>query len=131
MDNLVENCVNIKMVGHVKGSEKAKLFKESHIFCLPSYSEGLPNSVLEAMAFGLPVITTEVGGLKHFFHDNKMGFFVAPGSIHELKEKLEILILDKEKMVEIGKYNYNYAHEKLLNNVVVKRISNQLIKVSK
>jgi len=113
---------NIIYKGYVEGKEKALLFIQSHIYCLPSYSEGLPTSILEAMAFSLPIITTPVGGLKDFFQDKKMGYFVEPKNVEQIESKLELLIGNIDKVIEIGKYNYNYANEKLLNIVVAKRM---------
>lgn len=118
----VETNENIVVVGYVQGEDKIDLFRKSHIYCLPSYSEGLPISILEAMAFGLPVVTTDVGGLKEFFKDEKMGYFVQPKEVKQLSEKLELLLSDLDKVIEIGKYNYQYANEKLLNTVVAERI---------
>ena len=118
----VEGNENIVVVGYVEGQDKIDLFRKSHIYCLPSYSEGLPISILEAMAFGLPVVTTDVGGLKEFFKDEKMGYFVQPKEVKQLSKKLELLLLDLDKVVEIGEYNYQYANEKLLNTVVAERI---------
>jgi glycosyltransferase involved in cell wall biosynthesis len=82
----------------------------------------LPISILEAMAFGLPVVTTPVGGLKGFFKDDKMGYFVQPRDVEQLVEKLELLILDLDKIIETGKYNYEYAHTKLLNTAQAERM---------
>jgi len=60
--------LNIDFPGYVKDKKKADVFKNSHIYVFPSFhGEGMPTSVLEAMAFGLPVITTRVGGLPDFF----------------------------------------------------------------
>lgn len=118
---------SIETYGHVEGKDKIKLFTESHIYCLPSYSEGLPASVLEAMAFGLPVITTEVGGLKDFFKNNEMGFFAKIQDSKDLATKLDFLIKDKNKIIEIGQYNYTLAHKTLLNTVAAKRLYNKII----
>lgn len=119
----VEGNENIIVAGYVQGEDKIDLFRKSHIYCFPTYyGEGLPTSILEAMAFGLPVITTDVGGLKEFFQDEKMGFFVNPKDVRQLSEKLELLILDSNKVIKIGKYNYQYANDKLLNIVVAERM---------
>jgi len=122
LKDMVRNDKNIILTGHVEGERKIDLFKENHIYCLPSYSEGLPTSVLEAMAFGMPIITTRVGGLKDFFKDTKMGYLIEPKNIDELEKKLELLFIDKDKLIEFGKYNHDYANKKLLNTVVAKRI---------
>ncbi|MGB5665579.1 MAG: glycosyltransferase family 4 protein, partial [Maribacter sp.] len=126
IEKLVQNDTNINMAGYVVGQEKINLLKDCHIYCLPSYTEGLPISVLEAMAFGLPVITTRVGGLKDFFHDGKMGYFVEPKNSKQLEEKLRSLLSDKDQMATMGMYNFNYANENLLSHQVAKRLYKHL-----
>ncbi len=126
---LVKNIEGIKMAGHVEGEEKTTLFKDSQIYCLPSYTEGLPTSVLEAMAFGLPVITTPVGGLKGFFQDGKMGYLVEVKDAEGLSEKLELLLSENDKKDKMAIYNYNYAHSHLLSPMVSKRLYQHLITI--
>jgi glycosyltransferase involved in cell wall biosynthesis len=59
---------NIDFLGHVSGEQKFEVFKDSHIFLFPTnHGEGMPICLLEAMAFGLPLLTTNVGGIKDFF----------------------------------------------------------------
>lgn len=131
LEEVVKDDANIKVVGHVEGQGKIDLFKENDIYCLPSYSEGLPTSVLEAMAFGMPVITSKVGGLKDFFKNGKMGYFVEPKNVKQIEEKFESLLLNKDKIIEIGKHNYAYANEKLLNNVVAERMHGYIMSAIK
>jgi len=119
----VQNDKKIKVVGYVEGKDKIDLFKNSHIYCFPTfYGEGLPTSILEAMAFAMPVITTNMGGLKEFFQNEKMGYFVEPKNIDDIEKKLELLISNKSKVLEMSEFNYNFATDKLLNTVVAKRI---------
>jgi glycosyltransferase involved in cell wall biosynthesis len=113
---------NIIFKGFVQGIEKKKLFLNSHLFILPSFSEGMPNSVLEAFAFGLPVITTPVGGLKDIFESNVNGFLVKTKDVYDLKEKIQTLIDDKQMMKRVSITNYEYAREKFLSTKVAKRI---------
>ena len=122
----VSSMSNIKMLGHIEGEDKAKVFKESDIYCLPSYSEGLPVSVLEAMAFGLPVLTTSVGGLRYFFKEGKMGYTSIPQDRDTLLHALKMLILNQEKMLEIAKFNFDYAQEYLMSDNVAKRVFKHL-----
>lgn len=122
----VANHENIVFTGHVEGQEKIELFKNCDVYCLPSYSEGLPTSVLEAMSFGKPVITTPVGGLKSFFQDGKMGFLVHPESAVDLEEKLGLL-LDNEKLRnEIGAFNFTYAHKHIMSDKVAQKMLKEL-----
>src|SRR5690606_39046507 len=58
---------DVTFSGYLTGKQKIKAFLNADIYVFPSFSEGMPISILEAMASGLPIITTEVGGIKDFF----------------------------------------------------------------
>lgn len=64
----------------------------SHIFCLPSYSEGMPISVLEAMATGLPIVATSVGGIPFAVRQGFEGWLVPPGDVDGLGRALVNLV---------------------------------------
>ena len=65
----------ISFSGYVRDKEKVSAFKEHDIYCFPiTYGEGLPNSMLEAMAFGMPLITRPPGGIYDMFESGKMGY---------------------------------------------------------
>lgn len=78
----------VKFVGRVNGVEKFNLYGKSEVYTLPSYTEGCPNSVLEALSSGLYCITTNVGALDDLVIDNKNGKHVAIQSTEELYEAL-------------------------------------------
>ncbi|MFK7779184.1 MAG: glycosyltransferase family 4 protein, partial [Gimesia sp.] len=84
--------------------------------------EGLPNTVLEAMAFGMPVITRPVGGLADIFEDGNMGALVQGKSAEEIASCLEQMIHEPEKMAEIGRYNATYAKEHFMASVVAGKL---------
>jgi glycosyltransferase involved in cell wall biosynthesis len=83
--------------------------------------------VLEAMAFSLPIVTTSVGGLKYFFQEGKMGYTAIPKESKDLKEKLRNLILNHSSMVEMGKFNYDYAQEHLMSDSIASRLHKHLV----
>ena len=124
--NYVENknISGIKFTGFISGQNKLDLLTKSHILFLPTYHEGMPIAVLEAMAFGMPVVTRKVGGLKDFFEHTKMGYFTDSLNPKVFADILEKLLIDRELLQNIAIYNYNYAQKKFLASQVVKRIEN-------
>lgn len=78
----------VTFYGWVNDSEKKKLIKESQIFILPSYNEGLPISILEAISYGMPVVATDVGDISSAVNDGQNGYLISPGDIGTLAEKL-------------------------------------------
>lgn len=91
------------------GNELFKLYKESDIFILPSLSEGLPKTLFEAMAFGLPIVATKVGGIPGIVQNKKTALLVSPGSIQELTEAIETIIIDSELRQTLIKNGYKFV----------------------
>jgi glycosyltransferase involved in cell wall biosynthesis len=116
------NISDINFEGFVEGNHKIDVFKKSHIFIFPSYSEGMPSAVLEAFAFGLPVITRKVGGLVDIFQNKKNGFITESKNPIEFANYIERLLTDNNLMKKISLYNYNYAQNNFISPVVVKRL---------
>ena len=121
----------VNLLGYVTGNKKAEVFQTADLFIFPSYHEGMPNAVLEAMAFGLPVITTRVGGLPDFFEDGKMGLFLDNHSPEHIAEKIEYLLDRPELMKQMSEYNYHYAKERFYASKVAKRLENIIESVAR
>jgi len=85
-------------VGPVFGNDKVKLLSGADVMVLPSYSEGLPYALLEAMAAGVPVIATPVGAIPDVASDGTHGFLVPPRDGKAIAEALAILAGDREKL---------------------------------
>jgi glycosyltransferase involved in cell wall biosynthesis len=92
-----------QLLGIVRGKEKAELLSKASLFVLPSYNEGLPMAVLEAMAAGLAVVSSPVGGIPEVVKDGYNGFLVTPGDVETLAEKLAILAGDTDLREIMGK----------------------------
>jgi glycosyltransferase involved in cell wall biosynthesis len=73
------------------------------LFVLPSLWEGLPNSLLEAMAMGLPAIASAVDGIPEIIEDGQNGLLVPSGDPLALSEKIEALAADPERRQRLGK----------------------------
>lgn len=93
-------CVRIP--GWIGGAEKDALLDSASIYVLPSYAEGLPMGMLEAMARGVPVVVTSVGGVPDTITDGVDGLMVAPGDIDSLVDRLERLIQSPDLRKTIG-----------------------------
>lgn len=80
-----ERGVNVEFLGNLPNSELPKILNQHEIFILPSLYEGMPKALLEAMACGLPVIGTDVDGIKGLIKHKENGFLCAtdPKSIRE------------------------------------------------
>ncbi len=113
---------NIVWLGYVKGRGKAEAFLNADIYLFPSYHEGMPNSLLEAMLFGLPIVTTSVGGLKDFFEEGKMGHMIDNPDPALIAEKVDILIEEAEERRKIGNFNAEYAGKFFRAKTVAKRM---------
>lgn len=86
--HLEDTC---QLVGEVRGEKKARLLREANLFVLPSYHEGLPMAILEAMAAGLAVVSTPVGGIPEVIADGYNGFLITPGDVGALTDRLTML----------------------------------------
>ncbi len=115
----------ISMLGYVKGEKKIKAFSEHDIYCFPTYhAEGMPTSVLESMAFGMPVITSFAGGIKDFFKNGKMGYLCHTITPEHIACNIKEIIHDKNKICTISRYNYDYAMKHFMASIVSEKLLN-------
>lgn len=82
--------------GWIGGDTKRELLESSQILALPSYNEGLPVAILEAMSYGLPVISTKVGDIPACVKNGENGVLVSPGDTDGLEKALSVLTNDEE-----------------------------------
>jgi glycosyltransferase involved in cell wall biosynthesis len=114
---------HVKLLGAVSDDKKIKLYLSSGIFILPSYKEGQPISIIEAMAAGLPVVSTTVGSIPEIIREGENGFLIEPGDYKGLAEKIIHLLRNDEIREKIGKINYETAREKYDVRRVYKEIA--------
>src|ERR1044072_1575981 len=79
----------ISFPGAVGQDRLRELYESASIFCLPSFAEGVPVVLMEAMAMGLPTVSTRIAGISELIEDTVGGLVVAPGRPDELASRLE------------------------------------------
>lgn len=89
--------------GWVRGEQKEKLLRECGIFLFPSYHEGMPMAVLEAMGYAMGVVTTNVGGIPRLIRDGGNGYLKEPGDVRALAQAVISLLQNKADCKEMGK----------------------------
>jgi len=122
---------NIKFKGFVEGEAKLACYAEADGFCFLSYTEGMPNAVLEAMAMGLPLVSSAAGGLKDILEEDVTGYLVrydrnaAPGrrfSAQEVANRIQRLASEPETRRRMADHNRRYARERFAAKRVAARL---------
>lgn len=106
--------------GWVGGDKKIQLLNWADVFILPSFNEGLPISILEAMSYGCAIISTPVGGILEILHNKENGLIVQPGNIEMIGNAIREMIMFPEKVVEMGEKSKQLVHPFLPDNVFKK-----------
>ena len=107
--NFLGKVSHEKIVGHLQNAD---------VFVLPSLNEGMSNSILEAMATGLPIITTNVGGSKELINGN--GYVIKPYSSEDIKSAVENYIGDRGLVLKHGKQSRELAEKMSWSNIAKK-----------
>lgn len=92
----------ITHLGPVPLAERMAFFRYAGVFVLPTHAEGMPVSVIEALAAGLPVLTTTVGAIPEMMTDGGEGFLTKPGDVATLAERIVCLTNDADLRRRLG-----------------------------
>jgi glycosyltransferase involved in cell wall biosynthesis len=108
----------VSFPGWITGTAKEALYARTAIFVLPSYHEGVPMGMLEAMSWAIPVVTTPVGGIPEIVSEGREAVFVEPRNVEALAAALEKLLADRllrRTMGEAGRSRIaeEYTHDAL------------------
>ena len=112
----------ITFMGWVNSEGLENVLKNSNIFVLPSWSEGLPNAMIEAMAAGLAIVVTSVGTIPDFIDHNKHGIIIPPQKTKNLENALKILITDKNFRNELAKNAHNMAKKEFSSESSISKL---------
>jgi glycosyltransferase involved in cell wall biosynthesis len=93
---------DVQYRGWIGDKERDLILRESDIFILPSYAEGMPMAILEAMAYSVPVVSTKVGGIPELISDGETGYLINPGDLDALYKKIAYMSENLNHMISIG-----------------------------
>ncbi len=103
---LIKPYKNMKYIPAITDKQKvAEMYQAADVYVLPSYREGLPLTLFEAMAAGLPIVASPVNGIPFEMKDKENGFFVNYGEIKNLKQKILKIIDDKQLAKKFSQNN--------------------------
>jgi len=114
----------VKFLGPIPHQKITKYYQENDLFILPSLNEGMSNTVLEAMACGLPIITTNVGGSKELINNN--GFVIPKANSKKLKEAIEKYLKNKNLIK-----NYSIQSRKIAEKMNWEKVSQKYLGIYK
>lgn len=109
-------------VGWISGKEKEKCLQDATIHVLPSYREGLPMSILETMARGIPNISTNIASIPEVIHEGETGFLIKPGDIVQLQRAILILLNDIKKREEMSMKGFELIRDNFSIENCVKKL---------
>lgn len=115
---------NVEFVGEVSHDLLPQYLAKATIFVRPSLSEGLGTAFLEAMAAGLPIIGTPVGGITDFLKDEKTGLFCKAGNPQDLADKIARLIKDDDLRKRLSDNGRKLVQEKYSWDKIAKEFEN-------
>jgi glycosyltransferase involved in cell wall biosynthesis len=113
---------NVLFYGYIPDEKLPKLYQAADIFVLPSIYEGMPFTLLEASASGLPVVATRVGGIPEVVSDGENGFLVSPLDIKGLAERILYLLENPSRAHEMGLLGRRIVEEKFSWQRVAERV---------
>lgn len=110
--NSLDLANSVRMLGPLPHQTIPDVMRESSLFCLPSYGEGTPVSIMEAMSCALPIVATRVGGIPDIVVHNQTGLLVDKGDIKGLAQALILLLSNPDEMIRLSQSARMSACEK-------------------
>lgn len=126
LETLAEELdVTATFVGWVDPDSVGTYLQRGKLFVLPSVDgEGLPNALLEAYAYGLPVVATDTGGVSDAVVNGVTGFVVEPGSVSALREKIILMCEDTDVCESMGDNARNYVEDNHSWSQIIQEMQN-------
>jgi glycosyltransferase involved in cell wall biosynthesis len=116
--NKLQNLV--KFEGWVSGEKNKELLSTCDVYILPSYNEGLPLAILEAMGYGMPIISTIAGGIPEAVVHKENGFLIKPGDKQQIHECISYFLTHPQEIEEMGRKSSAIAANFYPENIIPK-----------
>lgn len=110
----------VQYEGWISGSKKIECLNWADLYILPSYNEGLPIAILEAMSYSHPIISTNVGGIPEVLHTHENGILIEPGNAEQIKAAVSFFVDYPQKIQEYGENAYIKVQPFFSDNVCKK-----------
>lgn len=117
----------VSLPGILTGQDKWDAYKNASIQILPSYSEGMPTSIIEGLSFGLPIIASKVGVIPEIIKNYKNGFLITPGDTEDLINRIIKLSRNPDLVRKMGEINRKYFLEEYTIQKFNRRIEKAII----
>jgi len=121
-ERLADRTPNVEYLGYVEEAQKRALLDEASVYVLPTYAEGLPIALLEGMAGGNAVVTTDVGAIPEVV-DDESGWIVPPGDSDALTSALQAALADPAATAQMGRHNRSLVERHYAWPVVTEQLA--------
>ena len=113
----------IRFLGWVSAEEVHHALSQASVFCLPSYAEGVPMAMLDAMSYRVPVVVTPVGGIPDIIRQGENGFIVNPGDVASIASTIQMLLACSSLRQEVADRAYNDVMAEFSPTTVCQRMA--------
>jgi glycosyltransferase involved in cell wall biosynthesis len=122
-DMIAKNHIEdiVEFLGWISHEGKANVLNDSDIYILPSYHEGLPISILESMAYGKAIISTNVGGIPEIVRNKENGILINSGNLKQIEQAIDFFLKNPEQLVLYGEASKRIV-QKFLPHEVIKEL---------
>ncbi len=134
-ESLADNCAKygvmelIEHLGPVAMRERIAFYERADIFVLPTHAEAMPISVIEAMAAGLPIISTAVGGIPEILDHGEEGLLFPAGNVKALAETIAVLVKNKQMRLKMGRNARKRARKQMNFSMYIERLRGEFIRL--
>ncbi|MBS1921534.1 MAG: glycosyltransferase family 4 protein [Bacteroidetes bacterium] len=112
----------VEFLGWVSKVKKTDVLNTADVYILPSYAEGSPISILEAMTYGMAIISTKVGGIPELVKENQNGILIEPGNSEQIEKALDFMIYNPVIIKKFGAVSETMAQQYLPDSVLGKLV---------